>query len=321
MTCLRRLVGVSDAIVCNLHGDQLDRWGVGYEEARKLNPRIIVITVPTMETRGPRKRWRAFGDSFAALAGLKSVSGNAGEPPVNFGHQYPDFSANPFHAAIALMAALHHREKTGEGQFIEVSQYESTASLLGAGRASSTPRTNRRQRRKATATPRPCRTTSTAVGARTPGARSASWTEAHWRALTAVEALEALRRPEFATLAGRRAHEAEIDAAIEAWTEGWERQELAVFLQARGVPAGPYQDIADMVERDPTLGENYFARLMHPVGREFLVHGNPMQSRRHNPADVRLGPLLGEHTMQVLDSILGLSADEIAELAAAGALD
>jgi benzylsuccinate CoA-transferase BbsF subunit len=315
---LRRLVAVSDAIVSNLHGDQLDKWGIGYEEARKLNPRIIVVAVPTIEASGPRSRWRAFGDSFAAMSGLKSVSGHPAEAPVNFGHQYPDFSSNPFHAAIALMAALHHRERTGEGQFIEVSQYESTAALLGAAVLEYTANGRPPQPR----------------GNRNPDAvphniyRCAgedSWCaisvldDAQWQALTSIDALRSLRRPELATVAGRREHEVEIDATIEAWTEDWERQELAAYLQGQGVPAGPYQDIVDMVERDPVLSDRYFEKRMHPAGREFLVHGNPIQSRR-NPARAELGPLLGEHTTYVLQTVLGLTADQIADYAAAGAL-
>jgi benzylsuccinate CoA-transferase BbsF subunit len=316
---LRRLVAVSDAIVCNLHGDQLHKWGVGYEESSRINPRIIVITVPTMETRGPRKRWRGFGDSFAAMSGLKSVSGLPQEQPVNFGHQYPDFSSNPFHAAIALMAALHQREVTGRGQFIEVSQYESTAALLGPAMLEYTangvlpePRGNR----DPNAAPHNlyrCRGED-------------SWCaisileDAQWRALVGIHELRGLDRPEFTTLAGRRQAEEEIDAAIEVWTAEWDRHELAAFLQARGIPAGPYQDIVDMVERDPVLGERYFVKRMHPIGREFLVHGSPIQSRR-TPARVELGPLLGEHTMHVLEDIISLTPDEIAEFAAAGAVE
>src|SRR3990172_2146161 len=128
---LRRLVRASDAIICNLGGDQLARWGIDYEGARELNPRIIVLNMPTMESAGPRARWSAFGDEFAAAGGLKSVSGHPGELPLLFGHHYPDFGPNPFHGAIALVAALHHRERTGERQFIELSQYESTMSVLG----------------------------------------------------------------------------------------------------------------------------------------------------------------------------------------------
>lgn len=316
---LRGLVAVSDAIVCNLGGDQLERWGVGYEQARALNPGIIVISMPTIETQGPRVRWRAYGDSFAAMGGLKSVSGHAGEPPTNFGHHYPDFSANPFHAAIALMAALHHRERTGEGQLIEVSQYESTASLLGATILEYTangvvpePRGNRND----DAAPH---NIYRCLGEDAWCAISV-FDDEQWQALAGIEGLEALRRREFKTIAGRRTHEAEIDASIEAWTCAWDKHEVASFLQERGVPAGPYQDIGDIVERDPVLGERYFHKLDHPVGREFLVHGNPIQAS-HRAAVVTRGPLLGEHTKYVLEHVLGLSEEEIASYATAGALE
>lgn len=319
LALLRRLVAVSDAIVCNLGGDQLDRWGVGYEEAVKINPRIIVMTIPTMESGGSRARWHAFGDSFAALSGIKSVSGQAGELPLNFGHQYPDFSANPFHAAIALMAALHHRERTGEGQFVEVSQYESTAALIGASVLEFTANGS---------IPAPSGNRSLDAAPhniyRCRGEESwcaiTVFTDYQWQALAAVDGLSALRRPEFATLDGRRRNEAEVDSIIEAWTEGWDRQDLGRFLQERGVPAGPYQDIPDIVGVDPVLGDRYFTRLAHPIGREFLVHGSPIQARR-NPAEVKLAPLLGEQTLYVLQEVLGLTPDEIAEYAAAGALD
>ncbi len=317
---LRRLVAVSDVIISNLGGgDQLERWGLAYEAARRVNPRIIVLTLPTMETSGPRARWHSVGDSFNAMSGLKSVSGYPGDPGMPFGHHYPDFSANPFHAAIALVAALHQRDRTGEGQFIEVSQYESTAALLGAGVLDFT--ANAR-----IPSPNGNRNPDAAPHNIYRCAGEDSWcaisilTDAQWQALAVIEGLEELRRPEFATLEGRRAHEDEIDEMLEAWTNRWQRQELAGFLQERGVPAGPYQDVPDMVERDPVLGESYFVKRDHRVGREFIVHGSPVRATR-NPAQVKLGPLLGEHTMYVLREVLGLGEDEIAEYAAAGALD
>ncbi|MGI8554067.1 MAG: CaiB/BaiF CoA transferase family protein [Dehalococcoidia bacterium] len=315
---LRQLVQISDAIVCNLGGDQLDRWGIGYERALELNPGIIVVNMPTMESHGPRARWRAFGDMIAGAAGLKSVSGQSEDPPLPFGHQYPDFSANPRHAALALVAALYHRDRTGEGQFIEVSQYESTIALLGPSILEFTANGH----------------VPTRPGNRDPDAvphnlyrcrGEESWcaisifTDQQWQALISTDALGSLRRPELATLAGRRRCEAEIDDAVESWTIIWDRQELAAFLQARGIPAGPLQSIAEIVEVDPVLGDRYFTRIAHPAGREFLVHGNPVQLWG-NPADVRRAPMLGEHTADVLGELLGMSRDEIAEYAARGAI-
>jgi benzylsuccinate CoA-transferase BbsF subunit len=316
---LRRLVAVSDGIVCNLAGDQLDRWGLGYDTVRAINPAIIVVNMPTMASDGPRARWRAFGDMIAGAAGLKVVSGHPDDPPLPFGHQYPDFSANPLHAALGLIAALHHRDRTGEGQFVEVSQYESTIAMLGATvleQSANGRHAGRIGNRDPVGVPHNiyrCRGED-------------SWCaitvfdDDQWRALVEASGLETLRRPEYTTAGGRRAHEAAIDAALEAWTCAWDRQELAVYLQERGVPAGPLQDTGDLVHTDPVLGDRYFTRVDHPAGRKFLIHADPVQTRR-NPPTVRRGPLLGEHTFEVLHDLLGLTPDEIAEYAARGAIE
>lgn len=316
---LRRLAAVSDAVICNLGGDQLERWGAGYQRLRALNPSIVVVNMPTMESRGPRARWRGFGDMIGAAGGMKSVSGHPGDPPLPFGHQYPDFSANPFHAAIAMMAALHHREHTGEGQFIEVSQYESTTSLLGPTLLDysvnghvARPSGNR--------DPLAAPHNSYRCAGEEAWCAISIFTDDQWQALAGIDGLEALRRPEFTTVAGRQAHEDQIDGVIEAFTESWDRHELAAMLQSCGVPAGPWQHVGDMVERDPVLGDAYFVRMAHPSGREFLVHGSPLVMRR-NPARVGPAPLLGEHTFAVLHNLLGLDAEQIGEHSASGAIE
>lgn len=316
---LRRLVAVSGAVVCNLGGDQLARWGLGYEQARALNPGIIVVNMPTMASEGPRARWRAFGDMIAAAAGLKSVSGHPGEPPLPFGHQYPDFSSNPFHAAIALMAALHHRDRTGAGQFIEVSQYESTIALMGASVLEYTAN-GVTPRPRGNADPEAAPHNLYRCRGEDAWCAITIFTDDQWRALVSIDGLEGLRRPEFDTAAGRKQHEAVIDTVIETWTVGWSRQELAAFLQERGVPAGPYQHLPELVHTDPVLGDAHFARVAHPSGREFLIHRNPIQAYRHPPS-VERGPQLGEHTFAVLHDLLGLSLDEIAEFSARGAIE
>ncbi|MDA1004190.1 MAG: CoA transferase, partial [Chloroflexi bacterium] len=313
---LARLVALSDVVICNLAGDQLERWGIGYERARELNPRVIVVNMPTMESRGPRARWRGFGDMFVSVSGLKSISGHAGEPPLGFGHNYADFASNPFHAAIAALAALDERERSGEGQFIEVSQYEATMGLMGSSLLEyaatgvvPAPRGNEDDGA--------CPHDFYRCAGEESWIAIAVCSDEQWRALVAFAGVEALADPAYATLAGRRAHRAAIDAALEAWTAGHDRQALAEALQSDGVPAGPYQLIDEMVHRDPTLGRAYFVEVAHPVGRSFLVHGNTARLRRH-PAQVTRGPGLGEHSYDVLTDVLGLSAEEFADLAARG---
>ncbi len=316
---LKRLVAVSDVTICNLAGDQYERWGIGYDVARELNPGIIMVNLPSMESSGSRVAWRGFGDMFVGMAGLKALSGHPDDPPLPWGHQYADFSSNPFHAAIAVMAALLHRDRTGEGQFIEVSQYESTAALLGpaaleyglTGR-STRPAGNRDAR----AVPHnfyPCDGDDAWCAI-------AVETDEQWQALVECAGIEALELATYRTVDGRRRQEARIDELLDGWTRGWDAHELAEALQARGVPAGPFQNTPDLVHRDPSFGDRYFHALEHPVGRTFLVHDSPLVMRQH-PVDVRLGPLIGEHTFDVMTRVLRLDREEVADLAARGVLE
>jgi benzylsuccinate CoA-transferase BbsF subunit len=319
---LRELVRVSDVTICNLGGDQYERWGIGYEVARQLNPGIIMVNMPTMESAGPRANWRGFGDMFVGISGLKSISGNPEDGPLPFGHQYADFSSNPFHAAVAIMAALLHRDRTGEGQFIEVSQYESTVAMVGptlleAQRTDEVP--DRIGNRDAEAAPHNIYSCAD-DGSGDSWCAIAIFDDTQWQALVDFAGLEPLRDPRWQTAEGRRASEAEIDATLDAWTATWNPQDLAEALQERGVPAGPYQKVPDLVHRDPSMGDRYYKTIPHPSGREFLVHGNPLQLHAHE-ADVRRAPLIGEHTFEVLTDVLHMEPDAIADLAARGVLD
>jgi benzylsuccinate CoA-transferase BbsF subunit len=316
---LARLAAKCDAIICNLAGDQLDRWGLTKERLRELNPGIIVVLLPAMAGDGPRARWKGFGGHFASASGMMAVSGEPDEDPLPFGHAYPDFGPNPLHAAIALIAALHRRRRTGEGAFIEVSQYESTTAFTGT------------MLLEHAATGVPPGPIGNADPVAVPHnvyrcAGDDSWcaiavySDEQWAALAALPGLETLCDPALRDASERRRREAEIDEALEAWTLNRDRQELAAYLQARGVPAGPMQGIREIVELDPTLSAAHFARLPHPVGREFLVHRSPLHLQRRPPT-VALGPLLGADTHAVLIDIAGLTLDEVAEYAARGALD
>ena len=255
-----------------------------------------------------------------AVSGLKSVSGNPGDLPLLFGHHYPDFGPNPFHGAIALVAALHHRERTGEGQLIELSQYESTISVLGPSVLQYTAN-GEIPGQMGSHSERFCPHNAYRCRGDDAWCAITVLTDDQWQAFIAIEGLEKLRRPDLDTLNGRTQREAYIDSTIERWTAEWDKEELAAFLQARGVPAGPLQFIDEIVHVDPVLDGDYFHRVTdHPAGGEFLQHPHPARMWR-NPARPRRAPILGEHTSDVLSRILGLSEDEIGEYAARGALE
>jgi benzylsuccinate CoA-transferase BbsF subunit len=114
-------------VLDNFNPGVMEQWGLSYKELVKIKPDIIVCTMPVMGITGPYKSWRGFGTSVRMLAGIDYITGNPDRPPIGTGMAaWPDFTCNPYHAATAILAALHYRNRTGKGQFIEVAQAEST---------------------------------------------------------------------------------------------------------------------------------------------------------------------------------------------------
>ena len=126
----KQLVAQSDIVTNNFTGDRMDRWGLGFEELRKVKPDIIMLTMPVMGTTGPYLKYGANGNGVIAYGGINMGMGFPERPPTGMGPLYSDFST-PYVAVSAIMAALHHRERTGEGNFIDLSQLEATVGLLG----------------------------------------------------------------------------------------------------------------------------------------------------------------------------------------------
>ena len=127
-----RLAATADVVLDNLATGVMERWGLTYETLCAARADIIVLSMPVMGQSGPRRHYRGFGPGIQAIAALNSITGRPGDPPAAWATPYPDFSSNPYHAAAALLAALHYRDRTGKGQFIDLSQYEATLNLAGA---------------------------------------------------------------------------------------------------------------------------------------------------------------------------------------------
>jgi len=304
----RRLAQACSVVTSNFRPGVMERWGLGYADLCRDQPGLIYLTMPMQGATGPHRHYAGFGSTIAALAGLTEPSGQPGRAPVGTGTHYPDHVPNPGHALVALLAALVHRARTGQGGRIELSQLESTASLLGPAviRYSVTGELPSRQgNRVPWAAPHgvyPCRGDDTwiAICVRT---------EAEWAGLAAVLEMEADPRD-------RKQHEDELDERIAARTARWDRWELMRRLQAAGVPAAVAETPGDVFD-DPVLaGRGYWRTLHHPVmgpvrsaSAPHLWNGQPVSPR--SPA-----PLLGQHTEQIARDLLGLDHAEYARLVA-----
>lgn len=336
----KRLAAVSDVVAANFTGDRMERWGIGFDDLVQTQPNLIFLNMPVFDGASERKRWGGIGSHINALAGINALSGFEEDPPFGLGPLYPDFSGNPFHATAAILAALIDRDRGAGAQMIEVSQYESTVSLLGpavlqqAVTGASPRRAGNRSERACPHNVYRCAGVDAAFTAPSgpsitpppgPAPDEDRWvaiaasTDAEWQALCRVLGqAEWLTDARFATPESRRAHEDALDALIEAETRGCDVTELAGRLQRAGVPASPVNRL-DHVLADPWYRNEYFAEIEGPEGCLFTTYAEPIrpEGAKH---PVARAPMLGEHTESVLQSLLGMSRAETDALYAAGVL-
>lgn len=321
---LKRLIAVSDVVIENFSSGVLASWGLDDAALREINPRIISCSISGFGHTGRDRHFTTWGPTAQALSGLTLMSGLPGKPPAGWGYSYLDHTAG-YYAAIAVMMALHHRNVAGEGQAIDISQVETGMVLTGPAVLDFT--VNGRSWLRE-GMPPGNRAWGTAIA---PHNTYRCAGEDRWVAIAVRSDAEweALRRAmgepawagdaRFATNEGRLAHEDELDAGIAAWTR--ERDAYAVMgvLQAAGVPAGVCQTAGDRVERDPQLrARGWWMTMPHPELGEAWFDGIAPRLERTPGRNRSASPMMGEHTEAVMREVVGMTAEEFAELEGLG---
>ncbi|MBI3936087.1 MAG: CoA transferase [Betaproteobacteria bacterium] len=317
----RALIARSDVVANNFTPGTMEKFGLGYEDVRRFKPDIIYLAMSMQGARGPDSEFVGFGLTIGALTGLQYLSGSPERIPAGTGTNYPDHVPNPCHAGFAVLAALHHRRRTGRGQYIDFAQTEPTIALLGPAIVDYTAN-GRIEERSGNDHPR------AAPHGVYPCLGEDRWIaicvmhDGQWRRLA-----EALGRPEWSAAAdwstgeGRRADRRRLDRLLAAETAKRDPYELMLLLQRHGVPAGVVQNAADLVARDPQLTHRgHWLRLEHPEMGESIYNAPPFRFSRTQVALSRPAPLLGQHTAEVLGGLLGMPCEEVAALAAEGVL-
>ena len=313
------LAARSHVLTSNFRPGVLERWGLGYADIRELNPSIVYLTMPMQGADGPNSSYIGFGSTISALSGLMHLSGRPDRPPVGTSTHYPDHVPNPGHALVAVLAALYHRERTGEGQAIEVSQLESTVNVIGPAilaHSLGEPPPGRTGNRVPTASPHgtfPCLDDQwVAVSCQE---------DEHWRSLAQAIGLPDLADDDrFRTLADRKRHEDELEARIALATPDCDRKTLVARLRAVGVPAAPVNSSRDVLDDDALVERGYWQHIEHPVIGPMAVAGPPFRFDGRDRPDLRPAPLLGQHTHEVAREVLGLDDATIDALIAEGVL-
>ena len=317
----RRLIERSDVVANNFTPGTMEKFGLGHEAVRAFKPDAIYIGMSMHGQVGPESRYLGYGLTMGAVTGLHQLCGRPELDPAGTGTNFPDHVPNPAHAAFAILAALRHRRRTGQGQFIDVAQIEPTIALLGPAVMDYTANghvAGRVGNQHIAGAPQgvyPSRGEGRWI------AISAS-SEVAWQALLHVLEDPALEQDaRFAGMAGRWEHRAALDEALARSTVLHDALELAQRLQQRGVAAGPVQDAADVLQRDPQLqAREHWVYLDHPEMGRTVYNGLPFKMSRTPGFPHRPAPLLGQHTDEVLKEKLELAAAEIVALRAQGAL-
>lgn len=305
----RELVGEVDMVTSNFRPGIMDRWGLGYEDVCRINPSLIYMTMPMQGTTGPHARYVGFGSTISALAGIVDLSGIQGRSPIGTGTHYPDHVPNPGHALVAVLAAIRHRNRTGEGQQIELAQFESTVNVIGpaivaAGLGSAPVASGNRAPSIAPHAAFRCRDTQWIV--------VSCDTDKQWLALEGALGLS--HDEGRATRAGRKADEDALEADLGTAIGRLARPEVLAVLEHARVPNAPVNSSRDIVEEPSLWARGFWRDIEHPVIGHIPISRSPFRLVGGPQPDLVRPPLLGEHTFEVLHSELGMSQKDYERL-------
>lgn len=294
-------------------------WGLDYAALRAVKPDLIMLSTCLMGQNGPQASFAGFGNLAAAVTGFYELCGWPDRDPAGPFGAYTDYIA-PRYNAVAILAALEHRRRTGEGQHIDLSQAEAALHFLAPalldytvnGRSIS--RVGNRDRHAAPHGVYPAAGDDAWVAI-------AAGDDAQWRALCAATGQPALAGdPRFASAAARQAHANALDALLAAWTASRPAEESAAALRAAGVAAAAVLTGPELAADPQLRHRGLFVPVVHPQYAAAQVEGSRLLLSRtpaRRPTDA---PLLGTDNMHVLEQILGYDQDRITAAVAGGAL-
>ncbi len=308
----KRLVSWADIVVENFSHGYMDRIGLSFDTLRAIKPDIIQVSVSVAGRSGPLGTMRGYGNSAGALSGMAALSGWEDRGPHMPPFAYGDVVA-PMFATVAMLAALEHRRRTGEGQHIDISQVEPLVHVMADVFAE----------RQAGRSEKPGnRDAGMAPHGAFPARGHEQWVaiavrdDADWARLAE---LAAIHDPRFATLAGRKGAEDALDAALSAWTRGQDKHVLADRLSSAGIAAEPVADGRDVFTDPELIERGHFRPIVHS---KLGACDMPAPPLRFSESMIAVGPPpnLGEHNHAVFVDLLGMDADRVRELVDTGAL-
>ncbi|MDP9132434.1 MAG: CoA transferase [Nitrospirota bacterium] len=327
---VKRLIAVSDIVIENFSSRVLQKWGLGYDELCSIKPDIVYVSMSGYGHTGRNHHYTTFGPVAQAASGLTHLSGLPDKPPAGWGWSYMDDTGGMYGAMCAL-TGLYHRNKTGQGQHIDLSQMVSSVPLNGPALLDFT--VNGRGSRRAGFPPgnrahwpgtplvnnyrgpmiAPHNAYRTHPGGYNDWCVIVCHSDEEWRRLVQVMGGPSwAAMPKFATLAGRLQHQGELDEYIETWSMTLGKYELTQRCQEARVRALPVQSAEDRVEHDPQLHHRQmYLPMEHPALGFRKVQNAPFKLSETPAFNHLPSPLIGQHTQEIVEGLLGYTHEEL----------
>jgi len=307
-----RLVKMSDIVIDNYSPRVMANWDLSYEKLKKTRPDVIMLSMSGMGQTGPWKDYTTFGPTIQALSGLTYLTSFTRDTPMGLGYSYADHAAGLM-ATIAILTALEYRDRTGEGQYIDISEYEAMCTLLGPVIMDYTvnhnpviPQGNRPD--YYTAAPYgcyPCRSDDRwcVIGI---------FDDEEWHTLCRILGNPSwTEEPRFATIIQRQDNASELDELLSQWTTEHTPEEIMHRLQEAGIAAGVVNDARDLAQDPQLTARNFFIEARHPLLGDTAFDSTPIRLSRTPAQFQRAAPLLGQDNHYVYRKLLGLSESEL----------
>jgi crotonobetainyl-CoA:carnitine CoA-transferase CaiB-like acyl-CoA transferase len=322
---LAEIVKRSDVVSENFAYGVLEGWGFGYERLKELRPDIIYVSNCGFGHTGPYHRYKTWGPIVQALSGLTFTSGLPDEEPAGWGYSYMDHTGG-YYMAIAILLALMHRSRTGEGQWVDMACTEAGATLNGPAQLDYSVN-GRPMRREGSPNSNRNEWPAMAPHGIYPARGDDDWVaisvrdDADWRRFAGVVKTDWADSERFTERAARLRAQDELDDRIRAWTSERDKFAIERDLQAAGVPAAAVQKPQERIDLDPeTSRRGLWPTVSHSAMGDVRVDGMPVELSKTNWKMEHGGPCIGEHSDEVLNELLGLSQAELDELRAEGVI-
>lgn len=316
---LRRLVAVSDVVTENFAAGVMARLGFSYEQLRAVREDVIYVSNSGFGHSGPYSGYKTFGPVVQAVCGLTFGVGAPDAPPAGWGFSYMDhMGANMM--VLAILAAVVHRHRTGEGQWVDMSCTEAGLGLTGPDLLDYTVN-DRPLRRPGLPDSNHSDQPPMAPHGIYPASGNDRWIaiacrdDRDWAALAGVCSEPWTADPRYADVAGRLGAQAELDRQVAAWTSTRSPRDLAAALTAAGVPSAPVSRPEDRMDHDEDSDAwGLFPTAHHPEIGDVRVDGLPVHLSGTDWHIERGAPLLGQHNREVFCGLVGLTDEEFAAL-------